>query len=364
MTWIDGPHNEWRRFILPLALECHPLLLAILALSAEHFSSKYNTEWVSEDGSNAKEYKDQSLRLLANDLRREMSRANAMGNDGPVPEVLATTIVLCNMEMIRSLSNIWRVHWSTVRMITRRWTAQTKTWSPLDPHCRYLLHEAFIYDACASCTTFDGEDQISGEVVHPDDIDVFVDLFTLIQDVTQAERARYNRGARAWTQLTDMDAVRKRLAYCYERDHHFAKRLKFASEAIREDFHVVIDLYHYAALIYACQALFDAYAFANIRIDWMHMARDALNRIKEPSEFHQSLVWPLFIIGAEAREDREVQASTEDTFHEIMDATGWRNCDGALEFLRRFWRSNRTAYPTWIPFGRDQAASGFTFLVV
>lgn len=78
MVWIDGPDNEWRTIMLPLALRCPPLLFAILALSAEHYASKTGREWKSDDENTSVHFRTQSMRILAQDLRAEMSRANAM----------------------------------------------------------------------------------------------------------------------------------------------------------------------------------------------------------------------------------------------------------------------------------------------
>lgn len=367
MTWFDGPDNEWRLTMLPLALRSPPLLLAILALSAEHYSCKTGLEWPFPDGTTSASLREQSIRKLAQNLRVEMSNTNTTGNEGRVAEILGTVITLCNLEMINSESELWRVHWSAVRTITRRWTTTSLLCHPVDAECRLLVVEAFFYDAMASSTTFGGGEPIPIAVIHPDDYYVRVELLQVVQEITQTERQKYMGLPEVEnTPLSDMSALLARLHRCRARDLEIAKSMHFPfpSEELRADFDTLIDFWHNACILYAMQALMNPQTSKLERKDRMYKGYECFHRIKHKRSFQQDIVWPLFIIGAEARDHPDIQDFTQRRIIELMDVTGWRNCTRALEFLKYFWSSKNTTDGSWIDHARVQASNGFSFLLI
>ncbi|KAF2173264.1 hypothetical protein M409DRAFT_17207 [Zasmidium cellare ATCC 36951] len=367
MTWYDGPDNEWRLIMIPLALRSPPLLLAILALTAEHYACKTGLAWPFPDGNTSATLREQSLKILAEHLRVEMANNNTAGNDGRVAEILGTTIVLCNLEMINSESELWRVHWKAVRTITRRWTTTSLMCHPVDTECRTLVAEAFFYDAMASSTTFDGGEPIPVEVIHPDDFGVHAELMQVMQEITQAERQRFmgNLGVRN-TPLRDLVSLQARLHQCHVRDVELAKvmHFPFPSEELRADFITLIDFWHFACTLYGMQALMDPQQSRLHRKDYMYRGYECFKLFKNKRPFQQDVVWPLFIIGAEAKDHVDIQDFTQREIVELMDVTGWRNCTRALDFLKHFWANGSTTDGSWIDHARFQASHGFSFLLV
>jgi hypothetical protein len=141
--WVDNESNPWRILLLPLAREAPSLLLALLALSAEHYRSKSSDHWPVQNGFDAGHYRDRSLVELAKSLRIEVEAATVPARQTQASGIIATILVLCNMEMIRCDSDsTWHVHWKAARLIAKRWSHLPT--NALDETCRFLLKEAFM----------------------------------------------------------------------------------------------------------------------------------------------------------------------------------------------------------------------------
>ena len=69
MPWVDGPNNPWRNLMIPLALKSQSLLLALLALSDEHYPSQLGPDWPVHNGFSSNTYRDRSLQVLAREQR-------------------------------------------------------------------------------------------------------------------------------------------------------------------------------------------------------------------------------------------------------------------------------------------------------
>ncbi|KIW91671.1 uncharacterized protein Z519_07639 [Cladophialophora bantiana CBS 173.52] len=366
MPWVDGPENPWRTLMLPLAMHSPSLLLAILALSAEHYSSRSGSPWPMNDGFVSSNYRDKSLLLLAEDLRTEVSEHASVARHARASGILATILVLCNLEMIRSNSATWRVHWKAARTITRRWTAPHLASIVLDDTCRFLVKEAFVYDVFGSSTTFGDDDQIPGSVLAEEDAQVFTDWLQLIQEVTWAERWRHRVASPGAVspELANMRVLQERFDYARNRSLEFSKTLDFGSAGLRSDFAVLVDIFHYAGLAYSFQALLNPQDFAPAIETCVSGVITKIANIQNKEAYQHDLVWPLFVVGTQSRFNQNTQAFAEAKLLEVMKSTGFSNCYPALEFLRRFWDSDPSVAVDWMQFARQESSQGLHFLVI
>ncbi|OAL27768.1 hypothetical protein AYO22_03310 [Fonsecaea multimorphosa] len=366
MPWVDGPENPWRTLMLPLAMNSPSLLLAVLALSAEHYSTRSASTWPMNEGFVSSDYRDKSLELLANDLRTEVSEHASVARHARASGILATILVLCNLEMIRCDSARWHVHWKAARTITRRWTAPQLASTVLDDTCRFLVKEAFVYDVFGSSTTFDDDDQIPGSVLAEQDAHVFTDWLQLVQEVTCAERRRH-RGAphiQPPLDLANMRVLQERFDYARNRSLEFSKSLDFGTPGLHSDFAVLVDIFHYAGLAYSFQALLDPQDFAPAIETCVSGVITRIAEIQNKDAYQHDLVWPLFVVGTQSRFNKNTQAFADARLLEVMQSTGFSNCYPALEFLRRFWKSDPNIAVDWLQFARQESSQGLTFLVI
>lgn len=360
--WVDGPTNGWRTVMLPLAMKSLSLLYAILALAAEHYSV------TSHDNIDSSHYRDKSLRLLSQNLREEMAEEPYANRKDPACATLATILILCNLEMIRSDNEQWTIHWRAVRTITSRWTSPHSSISPLNANFRFLIKEAFVYDTFASSTTFHEGDSIPGSVLTEEDKNIFSDWLEIIQDVTQAERNFHDnpRPSEATINLRDPGVLRHRFEFARQRSLYYSQGVEFSSGSsnLRNDLATLIDIFHYAGILYSFQALLDPAQSASARRDLVNITISAIGQIEECNAFQHDFVWPLFIIGGESRGSRALQQFVDSRVQEAMQSTGFSNCEPSLQFLRRYWESAPEQALNWLQFARQEAKRGFTFLVI
>ncbi|KAI1628746.1 fungal-specific transcription factor domain-containing protein [Exophiala viscosa] len=362
MPWVDGPDNAWRTIMLPLAMESEALLLAILALSAEHYSSKTGSTLTGEHGPLSAHYRERSLQLLAQNLRTELAE-NQKAHQGPACAMLATILVLCNVEMIHCDSAVWPVHWKAARMITRRWTSSHHPRPTLDSGFRFLIKEAFVYDVFGSTTTFDGEEQIPCSVLDGEDTQLFTQWLQLVQEVTIVERRRHAAMPADQYQLhsADMIQLQKRFKEATESSLLISQSLGF--EGLQSDIATLLVLYQQAGLLYSYQALHRKDS-ALARKDCVESVVDSIRLIQNLDSFQHDLVWPLFLVGTESRNNPSRQKFAESAMLEAMRSTAYSNCRLALEFLRHFWTTDELVVVDWIQFCRQESQKGLSFVVI
>lgn len=295
-----------------------------------------------------------------------MTEGAATPHQGPPSAMLATILILCNLEMIRSESSVWSVHWKAARTITRRWTTPHHSSSLLDPTCQLLIKEAFAYDAFASSTTFDNDDQIPGSVLNESNEDVFIEWMRIVQEVTTSERYRHNSSkmGNPCTPPTDMATLERRFEFARQRTLHFEKSMNFGSPELHRDFGILVDIFHFAGLLYSFRALLDTASISAVMQQLVQNTIQRINQIEVRSAFQHDFVWPLFIIGTESRDSVELQGFVESRLLEAMNSTGFSNCYPALQFLQRFWGTLPSTAVDWLQFARQESARGFTFLVL
>ena len=365
MPWVDGHDNDWRNLMLPLALKSPSLLLAILALSAEHYSTKMGPTLSDERGITSSHYRDRSVTVLAKNLRTELNEDSIVELQEPATAMLATILVLCNLEMIRSDSAVWRVHWKAARTITRRWTPHHPS-RALDPTYRFLVKEAFVYDVFGSSTTFDTDGEISGSVLSDDDCGAFTEWLQVVQEVTIAERCRNDNSRRdeCSQNLGDMRVLQDRFDRVRNSSLHHGRTMNFKSATLQADFNLLVDIFHFAGLLYSYQALLGHDDHAAARAACVSGVVNSIGQIQNMNAFQHDLVWPLFLIGAESRHHPETQKFAETKLIEAMDSTGFSTCYPALKFLQRFWATDPSVATNWVHFARQESKRGLNFLVI
>jgi hypothetical protein len=132
------------------------------------------------------------------------------------------------------------------------------------------------------------------------------------------------------------------------------------------DFLVLIDIFHYAGLAYSFSSLFNLLdPTVQVEIDNNIVAViNTIAQIEHNQAYQHDLVWPLFVVGTQSRHNQSTQAFADTKLIEVMKSTGFSNCYPALEFLRRFWRSDPTIVKDWLQFARQESKQGQHFLVI
>jgi Fungal specific transcription factor domain len=358
MPWMDSPANPWRTVMLPLAAECTSLLYAIAALAAEHRASKHTPDPAATSPRVVvSSYRDCSLHLLAQGLRAELRENDAQTRQSRASGLLATILVLANLEMVLFDPDLWKIHWSAARTIVKRWTGSGKLAVPLDDRCRFLVREAFIYDVFAATTRFDCSEQIPASVIQEESQEPFIEYLKILQQVTQADRRPCHDQHGVDTLTARFDAVRIS-------DKQLMRKMSFSTSDDEQDFEAIIDIFHYSGMLYALRTIYGDHGTEVLRARLIVQCCACLSSIRHLKLFEHDLVWPLFILGTEARSLPEIQDLAESRLSEIMASTGFRNCHPALAFLQRYWQTDSTTVEDWLAYGRQETEKGLVIFVI
>lgn len=356
MPWIDDADNQWRTVILPLSQDCASLFHAILALAAEHRNHS-QTQKPSRAAKNLVSYhRERSLQLLAQDLRIELAQEGVLSKHTDTSGVLATILVLCNVEMVRFDPNLWNIHWGAARTIVERWTTEVGSeLTILDERRQFLLKTVFDYDVFAASTNFKDYRPLPTSIVRFARSDLFVQYMMAVQEVTLAERQSTYIGLEDLHASFDAARTASKAA---------AQAMSELKREVREEFKTLVDVFHYAGMLYGLQVASNATDTTDLR---QHYAEELLaitSRTQAPSPLCHDAVWPLFIAGTEARQHPSLQALVNSLLPSIMKSTGFNNCQSALDFLRRFWDTDVHAVPNWLAYARQDAQRNFVFFVM
>jgi hypothetical protein len=361
MPWMDGPDNMWRTAIIPLALDNNTLLYALLALAEEHHMSKQSLPGRQHKSESVSIYRDISLKHLARDLE-DMTRGQMNSSK---EATLAATLLLCQLEMVRSDAILWSLHWSAMKTIVQACTTAENSLRSTDGTACFLLKEVFVYDAFASTTMFDTQDVLWCPPPTGLDDEFFIKYLSLVQRVTITERRgdqeQYQQQVDA-ADLNTVDSIRSSFADARRKSLRAVDAVLSFSIQQRKNLNNLVELYHHSGILYALQALLAPIKTRADRAIELQQALSHARRLQHASDVQHDLVWPLFVIGTEGRGNPEVQTFVEYNLLGAMDLTAFRNCHAALDFLRGFWASAEAA--TWISYARCSAQSGTSFVVI
>ena len=382
LVWVDSSDNPWRHVILPLAYNEPSLLYAVLAIAAEHLSQRApnNSLHRVKHQADAARYRDKSLELLARQLEHEMqgqqSRqfqhlARTLAHPDTVSatapsakSILATMLMLCQLEMVNSESLIWKIHLQASHTMIQRWLLSPSRIDMTDTDSKFLIKETFTIDVFAATSSFSPEDEgLAYE--DADDHTLFSGFMTVIQLITRTER-KIAFGLLDMDFPPDLPDIEQRLEDARVSTHQLASNYdRLVPEDVRQDFDRVVDIYHYAGIIYAYQALANP-AIAKITIaPHLDTLLYTLHRLPASGLFAQDLAWPLFIASTECRDRIQERAWLQRKMEDSADATGFASCHQAWQFLRKWWAKAEDArlYASWIGFARARAGRGHNFLV-
>ncbi|KAF3938049.1 hypothetical protein ABW19_dt0202071 [Dactylella cylindrospora] len=373
MVWIDTPSNPWRKIMIPLAMQSPTLLLALLAVSANHLSA--------QNGGNhpvyspaATRYRDSSLALITNRLKLE---TQTLGYQSPDPSyqvsnkmdsdaTLAAIIMLTNFEMIGSQTNAWRTHLDAARTMIKLRGGANQIAAEEDPVSGFLLSQFFVIDVLASTTTFTAEDAKDFEMPMNTPAsgreELFEDFLKVMHQITRWERQLSNP-ERTPPPIPPPEAIQTRFEGARQR----TVRASAAFAAVltaeqKEDFNHLINVYHHSGLLYAWRSLYNFTSSHTLIATSKRELSRSLNSIKDQKRFAVDLVYPLFILGTESMGDEITQELVEWRMKEAMAVTGFSNCLAALAFLDAYWNQGGVE-ESWVSFARKYGDQGHQFLL-
>ncbi|EXJ72858.1 uncharacterized protein A1O5_04006 [Cladophialophora psammophila CBS 110553] len=366
MVWIDSERNEYRRLVLPLAEQQPVLLLAILAISAQHLAVTTGKEM-----SFPARARDAAVTMISKQIR-DVTGQLAAGFDldsqiDPDTAVwmLASMLTLANYEMTETETGAAAAdsHRQAARTLVNALATTNRENNAL---FHFLRNQLSIYDILACTTIFGPLSTVEVILPAPDHSNlIFSEFLSLLHKVTVWSRERHEKESSGIFNLADLPITSADARAGFEQARGStlmaAGLLELPRDARRRDFVRIVDIYHHAALLYTYRVLFHCQV-EPIEVEASAMVLfERLNQLEDKPSCLQNLPWPVFVAGTECCEDPERQAFIARMYTDIAQDMGFKYYLGILRFLQDLWSTKGTP---WTELARRYEASGKKIVAV
>lgn len=357
LAWVDGPGNPWRQVIIPLAWTCPTVFHAVLSLSSEDLAHRYGDyhQRRFDLQCTSLHFRNQALSMLANHLGsiREKS-ALTSGNEciSEARSALASTLILYNVELIGAEDVKWRMHLKGARVINQ-WLEQSFSQvASIGEIDKFLLYEHYYSSVFADLTTFDNTNEPPKDSLQRmGDVAIFGDFVRVIQLVTKLERSKYDQSIPI--DPCQFQDILQAVEMAKDSMITFGEQFYFWSHQARQDFQHLVFVFYHAIQVYTYRAISDD----QLADRHIQASRDSilqhLDHLSDKRNFAHDLVWPLFILGTEGREDEKIQNMVSMEMEAVMKISGVLDRRKVLSFLQHYWSVDLERGVTWIQFMRD-----------
>lgn len=370
LPWIDHPKNPWRTVIIPLAMQSRSLLFALLSMAAKDLALAYSKATGPNDFLEQSErYRDCALRLMATHFADEREANVRCGqNMDTLTPALATTLILCNLEMRSQSSKAWQIHLHASRtLLVSHSTARSVEHHRTRANA-FLVEKLFSLHVFSLMSNFDSQQEDLIDILPIQYDSVFVDFLRIMQNITEMER--HQRQSRQDGTVKPSKSISEQCLGLYynlncarENTLKGSAALNLGSEELRQDLGMVVEMFFYANLIYGHRALLGHCCSDEIEV-WRDGIINGWQSLKDVESFSQDLFWPLFIAGTEMHGDVDLQSSFETSINRVLELSGHQNGLEALKFLKRYWKWRAQDARNWIDFALHWKEQGNEFLII
>ncbi|KAJ3532065.1 hypothetical protein NM208_g8605 [Fusarium decemcellulare] len=333
MVWVDSDSNPYRIYITPLAYGNSVIGLAMAAVSSQHSGSE-------GDAAFSEKARNEAVGMISayvKDMTDHVMSGHELSNkldDKSVECVLAAMLLLSCYEMANSGGAAADFHRRAARSLVNTFQTTGRGGSLL---FNFLRNQLCVHDVLACTTSFDLSTM--QDVILPDTKDdsvLFSSYLSYLHDVTLLSRQLSpSLGGCARMGLT-LSHIRAQFEVARGETLMTAGRLALQPENRRRDFISVVNIHHYAALLYAIRVL-DLGIQAQTREDLVDALFDQIAIMTAVDEWLHTLAWCFFIAGVETHGDKSRQAIISKLYGRICDKMRFHNFREALHFLEMFW---------------------------
>ncbi|KAJ9607101.1 hypothetical protein H2200_008173 [Cladophialophora chaetospira] len=366
MVWIDSEKNEYRRLVVPLAGQQPVLLLAILAISAQHLAvtTRQETSFPARARDAAVTMISQQIQQVTGKLAAGFDLGSQIDPDTAV-WMLASMLTLANYEMSETETGAAAAdsHRQAARTLVNALATTNRENNMLFD---FLRNQLAIYDILACTTIFGPMSTVEVILPAPDHSNlIFSEFLSLLHRVTIWSRQRHERETSGSFSVADIPISSSDARSGFEQARGStlmaAGLLGLPRDARRRDFIRIVDVYHHAALLYTYRVLFGGQV-EQIEVDASALILfERLNQLEEKSTCMQNLPWPAFVAGTECRDNPERQAFVAKLYADIAQDMGFKYYLGILDFLQDLWASRVT---NWTEMARSYEANGKKIVAV
>ncbi|KAJ6785895.1 hypothetical protein PWT90_07921 [Aphanocladium album] len=365
MVWVDSAENDYRRTVLPRVMNTPGLRLAVAAFASHHGSSRFQhaMELFPEAA------RDACLSMIhtrVHDMTSRVTDGAELDSKTDIADaewMLACILMIACYEMSNSQSSAAEGHRLAARTLVNVFGTKQGYNNGL---FAFLRNQLAIYDVLVSTTSFSLEDIRNTIMPTPGSKNVlFSDYLTYLHQVTLASRYPSPMPEEVYAAIREIDFapnfIRTKFTQARGATLLAAGRLGIEKATMRKDFTRLVDVYHYAAVLYSYRCL--GYATSD-NLDWQSTVAKLFEQLvcfEHPSVCIQNLPWPVFVAGTECWGNEQRQQTVRKLLGTILEATSFRHYEGVLSFLNAFWAGGQ---PDWRPLAHDLQLKGFRILVV
>lgn len=334
MVWVDSDDNPYRLYITPLAYTNPIIGLAMAAVSSQHASGSKADTTFSEKARN------EAVGMISayiKDINDHVMSGYELGSkldDKSVESVLAAMLVLSCYEMAKAGAATADFHRRAARSLINTFQTTGRCGSMLFD---FLRNQLCVHDILACTTSFDLSTM--EDVILPDTKNrsiLFSTYLTFLHDITLLSR-QVSPSSHRWNRMgMNLDYISAKFEIARGETLMTAGRLALQPDSRRQDFICVVNIHHYAALLYAIRCLqLDIYDQRRREIVDALFAQIAI--MTAVDEWLHTLAWSFFIAGVEVYDDLSRQSIISDLYDRICKVMRFHNFRDASDFLHMFW---------------------------
>ncbi|PHH61447.1 hypothetical protein CDD81_355 [Ophiocordyceps australis] len=364
MVWFDSENNDYRRRVLPRAANTPGLRLAVAAIAAHHGGLTFDHE-VPRFSEAARDACLGLIQSHVRDMTGRLTDGSELTSQSDVADaewMLAAILMISTYEMANAQAVAAESHRMAARTIVNVFghheACRTRTFD-------FLSNQLAVLDVFCSTTSFDMAD-VEHTVLPPASMAdaMFADYLCLLHRVTHASRQAHDSPSssrRPPAQPLTARWIRHRFHQARGATLLAAGRLQIRPSAASRDFIRLVDIYHYAAILYSyrCLGLVEPEQADRLAAT-LHLF-EQLAALEAPTLCAQNLPWPVFVAGTECHGHGARQEFVARLFTTMASATGFGNMLDVLKFLRMFWAGGQA---DWQPLARRLQRNGFRILAV
>ena len=334
MVWVDSPSNPYRRLVIPRARSSPFILLAILAVSAEHMTPTRQS---------LIEFAPKARDVVISRITNELSKLTQRSSSGEPRDllgqetaewVLAAMLILSNYECIRDKSTAWCSHRLGARLLVNGFAGSGAESSEI---FRFLRAQFSIHDVLASTTTrfYLGIDGVTlPKTGDPEAL--LSEYIKLIHQVTlyiTDKRTAAHRVPTPSAFRVECERIRGLTLMSA------ATSASLKDQNSRINFIQLVGVHHSAVLLYAYKCVYDfTSADPNLFLTSQELFEE-LENCASNDALIQHLTWPAFIAGTECHGSEEKQRLVLKWYGDIIKSTGFRNYSVVISFLEELWKN-------------------------
>ncbi|OAL34940.1 hypothetical protein AYO20_05901 [Fonsecaea nubica] len=368
LPWVDLEDNPWRTTVVSAALNSDFLLNTILSMATEDVAWATSEQILAAElKQQAERYRTRALGLLSQQLALDIASQNVRTlHSEKTVQVLATVLLLCNWDMRKPDSSIWRLHLKAAHTLI-----QSCSFTETDPAAGMA---SFLVTKCASLSVFGCMSNFRGGSDHPldyvssSDGSEFLPFLRILQKITLQNRRQ--KKTVAALQFADPEysregcvALTKDLLQARQETSRWVSGKANISASMRHDLEQVGHMYYLAGLIYGHQALQFSCCSRECEV-WGSQITDGCDAFHQLPLFSQDILWPLFIAGTTFGNRAELQAILATKIQGVTTHSGHRNALPAPGLLKQFWTWQTGRRDSWIDFAAEWTQKCGDFVII